>query len=128
MKKILLCILLFVFLIPIFSACKEEGAAITGSVYYYTRPTLQFTAPESVTEVPLSKKQAKEIRKIIDNVDEWVDDHTVDRDEYYFNGEIHLFGEEFPYYFSDKNHVLYYDHYIGTVTEEEIEYILNINR
>lgn len=99
---------------------------ITGTIKFYSEATKEFTDPVSVTSIELSKEQIEEIKAILDNVEDWVDDHAVNRSEYYFDGEFKLSDSEFVYYFTYEYDVIYYDHYIGKITAEEMQFIKNI--
>ena len=69
----------------------------------------------------------KELKAIITNVDEWIDDYAADRDTtFYFNGEIQFSDNGTVYYFSYEHKVIYYDHYYAEITEEEMQYIRHI--
>lgn len=126
MKKLIALILVLVFV------CVSDGCAdatiedVTGTIKFYSEPTLEKTSPISATSVELSKEQIKGIKKILKNVKEWEDDSTVDRMEYYFDGEFKLSDSEFVYYFSYKYNIIYYDHYTGQITAEEMQFIKSI--
>ena len=48
------------------------------------------------------------------------------RSEYYFDGEFKLSDSEFMYYFTYEYTVVYYDHYIGKITADEMQMIKDI--
>lgn len=104
-------------------AAPSEKDPVTGTIRFYSEPTLEFTAPLSQTSVELSPEQGKALRAAIDGVDEWIDDHAVNRLAYYFDGEFTLSDSEAVYYFSYEYNVIYYDHYIAQITAEQMQYI-----
>ncbi len=104
--------------------CSDKDT--TGTIKFYSEPTKEFTDPVSATSFELSKDQIGKIKKVLDNVEEWVDDNLVNRLEYYFDGEFQLSDREFVYYFAYENNVIYYDHCIGKVGAEEMQVIKSI--
>lgn len=97
-----------------------------GTIKFYSETTKEFTEPVSTTSIELSKEQEKEIKRILKNVKEWTDDHSVNRLAYYFDGEFTLSDSEFVYYFTYEYNVIYYDHYYAEIGTEEMEYIKSI--
>lgn len=107
-------------------------ANISGTIKFYYEPTKEFTEPVGEGLLSLnnhgeSQEIIKELKAIITNVDEWVDDYTADRDmTFYFNGEIQFSDSDTVYYFSYEYRVIYYDHYYAEITEDEMQYIRHI--
>ena len=99
---------------------------ITGNMKFYSEATKEFAAPISTTSIELSKEQVKEIKSILNNGKEWLDDHTVNRLEYYFDGEFNLSDSEFVYYFAYEPNIIYYDHYFAEITAEEMQFLKDI--
>ncbi|MGM9522779.1 MAG: hypothetical protein ACI3VB_09940 [Oscillospiraceae bacterium] len=96
---------------------------ITGTIKFYSEPTKEFTDPVSVISIKLSNEQAKEIKTAINNVNEWTNDYTVNRLEYYFDGELNFSDSNTVYYFSYEYNLIYYDHYFAGIAAEEMQYI-----
>lgn len=104
---------------------------ISGTIKFYYEPAKEFTEPVGGGQLSLnnhgkSQEIIKELKAIITNVDEWVDDDTADRDTFYFNGEIEFSDSDTVYYFSYEHRIIYYDHYYGEISEEEMQYIKHI--
>ena len=104
----------------------EEAGAGGGTISFYSEPTRENTEPAVVDCSSISKKQAKELRRIIDGVDEWIDDHSVDRLAYYFDGHIEFSGNKTLYYFTYEYNVIYYDHYFAEIPAEDMQVIKDI--
>lgn len=68
----------------------ENAGAGGGTISFYSEPTREGTDPVDYHCSSISKKQAEELRKIIDDVDTWVNDALVDRLAYYFDGHIRV--------------------------------------
>lgn len=103
--------------------CQDEAA---GYITFYTEPTIEHA--ETVTikcGIELTEEQAEKLKTIIDSVDEdkWVDDHSVDRLAYYFDGDIQFIDREHTYRFTYEYNVIYYDHYFAEIPEEDMQYI-----
>ncbi len=77
-----------------------------------------------VAKVYLTNKAVKSIGHIIKNAKK-IDDRLVDRTRYYFDGKFSL-DDGNTYYFSDEHNVIYYDHYIISVTDEEMMFIVTL--
>ena len=103
-----------------------EATLLKGTIKYYSEPTKEGTEPVSVTARDLSGEQIRMIQSVIEAVEEWVDDHAVDRLAYYFDGEITLSTQEYTYYFSYEHDVLYYDHYFAEISGKDMNYIKDI--
>lgn len=99
-----------------------------GTIDFYSVPTRERTEPEIVASFALTKEQEKEIKRIINGVKEWTDDHSVDRLAYYFDGEIKLSDREYIYYFTYEYNVVYYDHYYAEISENDMEYIKGLRQ
>ena len=126
MKKLIALVLVWVFVCVSVGCADTTSEDITGAIKFYSEATLEKTSPVSATSVELSKDQIKEIKKILNNVKKWEDDDMCDRAAYYFDGEFKLSDSEFVYYFSYKYNIIYYDHYTGQITAEEMQFIKSI--
>ena len=106
---------------------KDENAGSGGgTISFYAEPTRENTEPVMVDASSISKKQAKDLRKIIDDVGEWVDDHSVDRLAYFFDGHIEFAGDKTIYYFTYEYNVIFYDHYFAEIPEADMQIIKDI--
>ena len=123
MRKILLFIVALSCAVSLIGCAGEE---ITGSVRFYSAPTRERTEPAESVTVELSKEQAKAIREIIEEIDEWTDDSLIDRLEFRFDCEVKLSDSEHIYYIGYEQHVIYYDHYFSGISDEDIEFIKDI--
>ena len=126
MKKLIALVLVLVFVCVSVGCADTTSEDITGAIKFYSEATLEKTSPVSAISVELSKEQIKGIKKILKNVKEWEDDSTVDRLEYYFDGEFKLSDCEFVYYFSYECNIIFYSHYVGKITAEEMQFIKSI--
>lgn len=126
MKKLLALILAMACVLGMIGCSNTSNEDITGTIKFYSEATQEFTDPVSTTSIELSKEQEKEIKRILKNVREWTDDHSVDRFAYYFDGEFTLSDSEFVYYFAYEYNVIYYDHYYAEIGAEEMESIKSI--
>jgi len=106
--------------------CSSGKETDVGTINFYSEPTREGTEPEIVSSLELTIEQERKIKRIIDNVKEWTDDHSVDRLAYYYDGEIKLSGREFIYYFTYEYNVVYYDHYFAEISENDMNYIKSI--
>ena len=104
----------------------EESGSGGGDISFYAEPTREGTKPASVSATSLSKKQAEELRKIIDDVDTWVSDALVDRLAYYFDGHIEFAGDKKLYYFSYEHNVIYFSQQFAEIPAEAMQVIKNI--
>lgn len=107
--------------------CLDE---VAGNITFYEEPVKEAQNGNGTVTVSLSRElneeQADRLQDIIDDVDEWVDDHSVNRSEYYFDGDFELSDREHKYYFTYEYDVIYYDHYIGKISEEDMQYIKDL--
>lgn len=126
MKKFTALVLAMVCVLGLVGCSNTSNEDSAGTIKFYSEPTKEFSDPVSSTSLELSKKQEKEIKKILKNVKEWTDDHSVDRLAYYFDGEFNLSDSEFVYYFTYEYNVIYYDHYYAEIGAEEMEFIKSI--
>ena len=126
MRKYIALLLALVCVFGLVGCSNITNEDIVGMIKFYSAPTKEFSSPIYATSVELSKDQVKEIKAILDNVNEWNDDYAVNRLEYYFDGEFKLSDSEFVYYFTYENNVIYYDHYIGKIDTEEMQFIKSI--
>ena len=96
----------------------EEAGAGGGEISFYSEPTREGTDPVDYHCSSISKKQAEELRKIIDDVDTWVNDALVDRLAYYFDGHIEFAGDKKLYYFSYEYNVIYFSQQFAEIPAE----------
>ena len=109
------------------SKCLDE---VAGNITFYEEPIKEAQGGSGTVTVRLSRdlneEQADMLKDIIDNVDEWVDDHSVDRLAYYFDGDFELSDGEHSYYFTFEYNVIYYDHYFAEISAEDMQYIKDL--
>ena len=125
MKKFTSLLLALIFVLSLFG-CSEED--VTGVATFYSDSTLERNEPTSSVDVELSEEQVKRIKKIIKSVRKPTDDAACDRLEFYFDCEIKFSDSEFVYYFSYKYQVVYYDHYFGGLSEEDVKYLEELGK
>ena len=90
MKKLIAIILSLTIVLALAGCSNTSNTETMGTIKFYSEATKEFTAPVSASSIDLSKKQEREIKRILNNVKEWADDHSVDRFAYYFDGEFEL--------------------------------------
>ena len=107
--------------------CLNEAA---GTITFFAEPVREAqdsSEPVKVQScVELNDEQADRIRDILDHVEEWVDDHAVDRLAYNFDGEFQLADREYVYFFTYEYNVIYYDHYFAEIPDNEMQYLKDI--
>ena len=107
--------------------CQDE---VAGNISFYEEPEREAQSFGGTVTVRLSRdlneEQADKLKDIIDDVDEWVDDHSVDRLAYYFDGNFELSDREHSYYFTYEYNVIYYDHYYAEISAEDMQYIKDL--
>lgn len=107
--------------------CLDE---VAGNMTFYEEPVKEAQSSGGTVTVRLSRdlneEEADKLKDIIDDVDEWVDDHTVDRLAYYFDGDFQLSDREHTYYFTYEYNVIYYDHYYAEIPTEDMQYIKDL--
>lgn len=104
----------------------DESGSGEGTISFYSEPTREGTDPVIVDASSISKKQAEELRKIIDDVDTWVNDALVDRLAYYFDGHIEFSGDKTPYYFTYEYNVIYFNQQFAEIPAEDMQVIKDI--
>lgn len=104
----------------------EDAGAGGGTISFYAEPTREGTDPVDFHCSTISKKQAAELRKIIDDVDTWVNDALVDRLAYYFDGHIEFAGDKKLYYFSYEYNVIYFSQQFAEIPAEDMQVIKDI--
>ena len=108
--------------------CLDE---VDGNITFYEEPVKEAHYNAGTVTVrlyrDLNEEEAEELRDILDDVDEWTDDHSVDRLAYYFDGDFHLCDREYTYYFTYEYNVIYYDHYYAEISAEDMQYIKNLD-
>lgn len=104
--------------------CLNDAA---GNITFYVDPVKEAHYDASAVAVrlyrDLNEEQADKLKDIFDDVDEWTDDHTVDRLAYYFDGDFEISDTEHKYYFTYEYNVIYYDHYYAEIPAEDMQYI-----
>lgn len=107
--------------------CLDE---VAGNITFYEEPVKEAQNSGGTVTVRLSRdlneEQADKLKDIIDDVDEWTDDHSVDRLAYYFDGAYELSDREHSYYFTYEYNVIYYDHYYAEISAEDMQYIKDL--
>ena len=107
--------------------CLDE---VSGNITFYEEPVKEAQNGNGTITVSLSRdlneEQADKLKDILDDVDEWVDDHSVDRLAYYFDGDFELSDGEHSYYFTYEYNVIYYDHYFAEIPAEDMQYIKDL--
>lgn len=107
--------------------CLDE---VVGNITFYEEPVKEAQNVNGTVTVRLScdlnEEQADKLKDILDDVDEWVDDHTVDRLAYCFDGDFELSDREHSYYFTYEYNVIYYDHYYAEISAEDMQYIKDL--
>jgi len=125
MKKFTSLLLALIFVLSL-SACSDEDA--TGVATFYSDSTLERNEPASSVSLELSKDQVKRIKKIIKSVRKPTNDAACDRLEFYFDCEIKFSDSEFVYYFSYKYQVVYYDHYFGSISDDDVKFLMELGK
>lgn len=107
-----------------------ESNKVYGTAVFYDGSVNEAQASEkSITvghSVELTQEQADKLKAVVDNVDEWTDDHTVDRLAYWFDGHFEFADRKFEYYFTDQHNVIYYDHYFSEISEDDMRFIMEL--
>ena len=109
----------------------DESNKVYGTAVFYDGPVKEAQASKrSITvghSIELTQEQADKLKAVVDNVNEWTDDHMVDRLAYWFDGHFELADREFEYYFTYQYNVIYYDHYFAEIPEEDMDYIRGLS-
>lgn len=111
---------------------KEKKTATDGTITFYTEPVREAQSQEGTDAIEelfhreLTYEETRKLIKIIDDVDEWVDDHSVDRLSYYFDGAFWLYEKDHVFYFTYEYNVIYYDHYYAEIPAEDMQYIKDL--
>lgn len=107
--------------------CLDE---VSGNITFYEEPVKEAQTGKGTVTVSLSRdlneEQADKLKDILDDVDEWTDDHSVDRLAYYFDGDFELSDREHSYYFTYEYNVIYYDHYFAEIPADDMQYIKDL--
>jgi len=93
-------------------------------IKFYEEPTKEGREQEVVATIELTEEQIQTVKNILEGAKEWDDDYAVDREAYYFNGEIIFPDSEHIYYFTDEYNLVYYDHWFAEIHNEDMEYIM----
>ncbi len=111
---------------------ESYGLDQAGTVSFYAAPTEEAPTLNRIKPVrylaQLTAEQADRIDRILNSVDMWQDDNIVNRTPFYFDGELKLANSDRVVYFSDESNVLYYDHYYAKISEEDMQYLMNIGQ
>lgn len=111
----------------VLNKCLDE---VSGNMTFYEEPVKEAQSSGGTVTVrlyrDLNEEQADNLKDILDDVDEWVDDHSVDRLAYYFDGDFQLSDREHTYYFTYEYNVIYYDHYFAEISAEDMQYIKDL--
>lgn len=93
-------------------------------IKFYEELTKEGREPEVAATIELADEQIQTVKNILEGAKEWDDDYAVDREAYYFNGEIIFPDSEHIYYFTDEYNLIYYDHWFAEIHNEDMEYIM----
>ena len=88
-------------------------------IKFYEKPTKEGKEPEVAATIELTDEHIQKVKNILKGAKEWDDDYTVDREAYYFNGEIIFPDSEHIYYFTDEYNLIYYDHWFTEIHSED---------
>ena len=120
-RKIIFCSVAMSLLIMMLAGCSAGGKY--GTVNFYSEPVEEFHSPESSFSLDLTKDEAAELKRIVDGVENWTDDHLVDRLPFWFDGEFELKGNDNPYHFAYKDNIVYCGSLFTQISDEEMLYI-----
>ena len=108
---------------------KHKGAA---SVLFYNEPmeegeafNTDWLSPDRYTGGTVEYKDALKLRKYVNSIKNWMDDHYCDRKLLTFIGQFQMLNNEFVYYFIEDGTV-YYDHYYGRLSDEGLEFLMSL--
>ena len=111
---------------------KEKKTSTDGTITFYTEPVREAQGQEGMDAIKerfhrdLTYEETRKLIEIVDDVDEWVDDHSVDRLAYFFDGAFWLYEKDHVFYFTYGYNVIYYDHYYAEIPPEDMQYIKNL--
>lgn len=100
-------------------ACKKETV-----IKFYEEPTKEGRKPEVAATIELTDEQIQTVKNILEGAKEWDDDYAVDREAYYFDGEIIFPDSEYVYYFTNEYNLIYYDHWFAEIHQDDMELIM----
>ena len=112
-------------LVMMLAGCSAGGKY--GTITFYSEPVEEFHSPEASFSLDLTEDTATELQKILDGVENWTDDHLVDRLPFWFDGKIELKGKENPYHFSYQDNIIYCGSLFTQISEEDMLYIQMLN-
>ena len=95
-------------------------------IKFYEEPTKEGREPEVAATIELTDEQIRTVKNILEGAKEWDDDYAVDREAYYFNGEITFPDSEYIYYFTDEYNLIYYDHWFAEIHQDDMELIMGL--
>lgn len=99
----------------------------SGVIKFYAEATAESTDPISFILIHLSNEEENQIKTIIENINYWTDDNIVDREGFFFDGEIKFSGTDHIYYFSYDSLIIYYDHFFAEISEQDMRHIQEIS-
>ena len=97
-------------------------------IKFYEKPTKEGKEPEVAATIELTDEHIQKVKNILEGAKEWDDDYAVDREAYYFNGEIIFPDSEHIYYFTDEYNLIYYDHWFAEIHSEDMDYIMGFRK
>ena len=119
----------------------EDAGAGGGTISFYAEPTREGTDPVDFHCSTISKKQAAELRKIIDDVSFTIPEGTTTAIvgpsgsgkttltslmAHYFDGHIEFAGDKKLYYFSYEYNVIYFSQQFAEIPAEDMQVIKDI--
>ena len=106
----------------------EDAYEKEAVIRFYEEPTKEGKEPEVAVTVELTDEQIRTVKNILEGAKEWDDDYAVDREAYYFNGEIIFPDSEYIYYFTDEYNLFYYDHWFAEIHSEDMDLIMGFRK
>ena len=97
-------------------------------IKFYEEPTKEGREPEVAATIELTDEQIQTVKNILEGAKEWDDDYAVDREAYYFDGEIIFPDSEYVYYFTDEYNLIYYDHWFAEIHSEDMDLIMGFRK
>lgn len=97
-------------------------------IKFYEEPTKEGREPEVAATIELTDEQIQTVKNILEGAKEWDDDYVVDREAYYYNGEIIFPDSEYIYYFTDEYNLIYYDHWFAEIHQDDMEVIMGFGK
>ena len=108
---------------------KNKGAA---GVLFYNEPLDEETAfntdwfpKDMYTGGTVQYSQALTLRKYVNSISSWTDDHYCDRKLFTFAGQFQVLNNDRIFYFTEDGTV-YFDHCYGRLSEKGTEFLLSL--